>query len=613
MCNIPHVSAGPKNRPRAPERPPGDIRPEGISKWLADAPDFDLLLGMARYGADLRHTAKPSQGTAPNRVERRHEQTISAQLTKELELGWLTTTPPFPGAESTRNAPIFAKDEPGKVRRLTDYSDRDAHGRMQGANALVDKESLGDAPMDRPLQLARAVRRLWRATGRTPVMLVRDISKAYRRIAVRSEDIPHLHTVWNGVHMWDTRLPFGHAAAAHHCCKLTAAIAAALTQRMNGNAEALAYVDDFIIVSDPLHAKAAEALLHEMLADIGMPITPEKAEASGTWSSTADWIGYTHDTVRRTHALRDGKVPELRERIRAAMQASSVTQPALATLRGKLNHVANIHHPARAHMQALHRAARAGDGRTARMTDEAKRELQWWDKALDWMPSQAKMADVPHAYSKCLATDASLSGLGAVLHETRGNSRALATPVARLAAPFPHRAEPKHMMTLEAIAVLIAICEWGAGLRGSTIWLQLDNQALVFALRRGRSKCPATNAVLQDIFVALIRFQLQICPFHVRSEDNEQADELSRQWEPCRSTCAQLQSGLTDASSALLNTHSSQIRDPTKRPRGIGCDSLDEPGSRRKKQCAHQPSSRSHSADTLQQRTQWAAQASKQH
>ena len=81
---------------------------------------------------------------------------------------------------------------------------------------------------------------------------VRDISKAYGRIAVNPADIPHLHTVWQGVlHIWDTRLPLGHAAAAHHCCKLASAIARAFSKKMAGKAHALAYVDDFI---DPRHA-----------------------------------------------------------------------------------------------------------------------------------------------------------------------------------------------------------------------------------------------------------------------------------------------------------------------------------------------------------------------
>jgi len=593
----PLTSAGPKNRPRAPDTPPGDIRPEGISKWLADAPEFELLLDMAVHGADLRHTSPPTYGRAENLVLPHHEDEIARQLANELAKGWLTTQPPTGDARRTRNAPIFAKDEPGKVRRLTDYSDRDHLGRMRGANAVVDKQTLGEAPMDRPLQLARAVVQLKQNTGRTPVLLVRDISKAYRRIAVRHADVPHLHTVWRGTHMWDTRLPFGHAAAAHHCCKLTSAIARALTQRMAGKAVALAYVDDFIVVADPTHAAEAERLLMAMLDDIGMPITPEKAAASGTWSTVAQWIGYAHDSERETHSLSPDKVPQLQRLIDDALGAHRLPKARLTTLVGKLNHVANVHHPARAHMQALHRAA-AGNTHNAAIGQQAHEDLVWWKQALKWMPAEAKMSRPPTGNSKCIATDASLSGLGCVLHKTRGNSRRSAKPIAALAAPFVQRAEPKHMMTLEAIAVLVAISEWGRRLSGSTVWLQLDNQALVFAMQRGRSKCPDANAVLQQIFTLMIRFQLQICPFHVMSEDNSQADDLSRLWEPCPSTSALHQNGLTHASAQQLNTYSSKMFRHTKQLPATGQASQLQPACLRMTRCTPARHCRLHSAGT---------------
>ena len=573
MTAVRLAQAGPKNRPRAPNpSPPGDICPEGVAKWLRNERDFALLYEMALYGADLRHTSPPQLGTTRNMVLPQHHAEITRQLRKELDLGWLTVQPPHHAARLTRPAPIFAKEEPGKLRRLTDYSDRDGNGIMRGANAVVNKASLGEAPMDRALDLARVVTSMTSRLERPPVLLVRDISKAYRRIAVRPKDIQHLHTVWEGVHMWDTRLPFGHAAAAHHCCKLTKAIASAFTTLMLGNATALAYVDDFIVVADEQHAAAAEALLSRMLDDIGMPITPEKAAAAGTWACSAEWIGYTHDTARQTHALKPDKIPELRKRILQAKDMGRLPRRQMAILIGKLNHVANVHHPARAHMQALHRAHMRSLASTVDVDLDAQRDLDWWLRALVTMPDEAKMSRSPSDSSWCIATDASLTGIGAALHETRENSRCQAMPVAAIAAPFASRAEPKQMMELEAIAVLAAIHEWGPQLTGEVIWLQLDNQSLVFSLRAGRSKSPRCNDIIGKIFTYMIAYSMQIIPFHVMSEQNEQADALSRQWEPCPAYCKLDHSTPTIAFEERQHLSNLPIQVRTKPPCGIGLD-----------------------------------------
>jgi hypothetical protein len=223
------------------------------------------------------------------------------------------------------------------------------------------------------------------------------------------------------------------------------------------------------------------------------------------------------------------------------------------------------------------------------------------------------MSRSPHSNSLCIATDASLTGIGGVLHETRGNSRRSLTPLAAWAAPFPQRAEPKQMMTLEAIAVLVAITEWGGRLRKQTVWLQLDNQALVFAMQRGRSRCPTTNAVLQDIFTLLIKFQLQVCPFHVKSEDNGQADDLSRLWEPCPATSTLHPRGLTAASKQHLHTHDWLTKALTKRQQDIGYGSPAARGSHQGRSCTQHHSSSSHSAAICLNNRQWAAPAFKQH
>ena len=303
----------------------GELRPEGITKWLSGQDDYELLLDLATHGADLMYKGTPPPGTFPNRVPADQEGEVTAQIAAEVNRGWLIPLPAHINL-GTPNAPLQIRQETAKIRRITDYSHVVA-GVKQGVNAHVDMDRLGEAPMSRSLDLARAVRRIRsmthhdqacpraaRAKGAESdaVLLVRDVSKAFRRIGVRRKDIPSLHFRWNGQSYLDTRLPFGHAASAHYCCKLTAAVAKALTTRMEGEAIFLAYVDDFIIVSKPAFANKAEIMFQQCMMDIGLPISESKACESGSWCAAATWIGFSHDTTRMSHSLPTAKRDDLR-------------------------------------------------------------------------------------------------------------------------------------------------------------------------------------------------------------------------------------------------------------------------------------------------------------
>jgi len=464
---------------------------------------------------------------------------VTAQVEKELALGWLTTSRPHPEAERLMNAPIFAKQEPGKVRRLTDYSAKDENGVKRGVNGIVDASALGDAPMHRPLDLARAVHRHTSDTA-PPLMLVRDLSKAFRRIGVRRVDVAALHTIWNGQHIWDTRLPFGHAASAHYCCKLSGAVAQALTRRSQGQATVLAYVDDFVIISTPDYAQQAEADFCECMADLGLTITAAKAEQAGSWSTKATWIGYLHDAVERTHSLPPGKLEELQQLLTEAITKGAWQRSKLQTLLGKLNFVANVHTIGRAYMRNLYTAVNQLTPWIV-LERAAVEDLRWWHDHLPKMREKACMRRKPSVDTDwCIATDASLTGTGYALYDTRKAAKLMHEPFMALAQPFASRAEPRQMMELEALAVKQAFDTWAPILAGRTIWVQLDNLGLVYALRSGRSHSPTSNAVIQHIMGVAVEHDIQFFTYHVHSQENSHADALSRLWERSKPTQTQL-------------------------------------------------------------------------
>lgn len=542
--------------PRAPSCPgcgqvhPGDLCPAGVSKWMTSSPFYAELMKMAQCGVSLNVAEFVPFVPRVNRVPNCHVEVVSQKISDELERGWLVPVPfhDLPHELRWAAAPLQIVEEPTKMRLVTDYSYVQG-GMKLGINGKVDVASLGEAYMHRCADVAGAVHRLAR-DGHTPVLLVRDLSKAFRRLGVEEADVPMLHTEWNGLHMWDTRLPFGHAASAHAVCLLTRAIALEVTRRCRGSAECLCYVDDFVLVARPDFAEQAQLCLESLLRDLNLPVSEAKARESGSWSTSVVWIGYSHDTVLRTHAVSPAKLQQLMEELQMVQrQPRDVSVKFLRSMIGRMNHAANVCSPCRAFVRSLHSLVAAADRAELEfvsLSAEVIRDVHWWLEFLPDMPLLAPMRTPPNLAMPCVATDASLTGGGAVFHSslrmTVGGDvprwrhmakipASAASVEAALGFGFAVNGKPEHMALLEATAAYVAVREWRrSGLieKGSRFWLQLDNEALVHALRAGRARDWQLNCVIKRLLALCVRDGLRVYPFHVYSQDNEVADRISR-------------------------------------------------------------------------------------
>lgn len=257
--------------------------------------------------------------------------------------------------------------------------------------------------------------------GQEPLLLlVRDVSKAFRRIGVRTSQIASLHFRWKGVSYFDTRLPFGHAASAHYCCKLTAAIASALTKKLAGYAIVLAYVDDFILIAKPEVATYVQEVFDQCLKDIGLPISQSKASESGEWSTLATWIGFEHDTHAMTHALPQAKKEAIRDQLTTLrwlhQKGVSLHGMEVKSMCGKLSHIATVFTAGRAFLTHLMKTHTEKHTYSVRLSEEAAAELDWWIAAIEVMPTVATMRKAPCEWSDpAIISDASLTGHGALL------------------------------------------------------------------------------------------------------------------------------------------------------------------------------------------------------
>ena len=477
------------------------------------------------YGPDAG--AHIELGPYPNRVPDEYVAEVTRQVEDERRKGWLRQVAPPPHAT---NAPIQVAVQPHKVRRITDYSNRGPTGAMRGVNRWVQHGLLPHPEMHSVRDLSRAVHACTRRSDEPPLLLVRDLSKAYRRIAVRPEDWSSLAFKWAGRWYVDTRLPFGHAASAAYCCALSQAICDVLTQRWAGQAYALAYVDDFVLISTPSFAGVAAADLHQCLHDLGLPVSQPKVQHDGEWSTKAEWIGFVHDTVAKTHSLARAK----RDAYISGLETVATGWPQVPLhewdqVIGRLSHVASAFTPARAIIAEMLRMV-TKRGRMVRISVGALPLLRWWKNFLTNMPRAAPMVRAPSPNDPAVTSDASLWGLGwakfrNLFDATYGGQEDVEW------AGWAHvcgRRQPGDMTLLEAWAALRAVQSAAdLGVTGP-LWCGVDNVALEWALRKGRSKSLRVNRVVMRALFAAAEAGLHIFPFRVSTSQNWVADRLSR-------------------------------------------------------------------------------------
>jgi len=493
---------------------------------------FEEVLALARHGLDMRHEGALPQGRYENKVPQHLHEEVTRQLKDEVVRGWLEEIPAE--AATAANAPLLAKQEPNKVRLLLDFSNRNANGNMRGVNALVSDEALPQAPMARPRDLARAVRKLRDRYGVPPVQLVRDLSAAFKRLGVRKEDTHALHIEWEGRHYAALRTPFGHRTSCAATCRLTTAVGEVLTERMGGAAYYHWYVDDANVLCTPQYAVEAEALLLECLADLGLPLSAQKAAQAGPWATTANWIGFSHDTVAETHALTREKQQqlqlELQGVLQAALWAKTVSRIAFRRLVGRLSHAATVFTAGRAFLVPMFEMLQQ-TGAQLTVTAAARADCAWWAEFLPQMPAVAAMRRPATESDEAWVTDASLTGLGGARYASLSDALAHINPLEAFAMPLEKRHEPKEMMTLEAWAAELAVSRWAHHASGRAVHLVVDNEGLAACITAGRSRAAPANAHLRRTLLHAAKADVQLYSHPVPSAQNGAADALSRLWE----------------------------------------------------------------------------------
>ena len=282
----------------------------------------------------------------------------------------------------------------------------------------------------------------------------------------------------------------------------------------------LPYVDDFLLIAATRRdAFRCRERAQQVLDYLGITRHPEK----GWWEPTQrlEHLGLDVDTAAGLFRVPPRKLDDLERQAReirglASREARLVPCRLLAGFIGFAQSVQLACPPARFFLRSLHdvlSTRTSWDGRV-RLSRQAQRDLQWWQRV--------RSADVGRAIwqepeQSTLHSDASKLGWGVMLDEM--------VPAHGMWRP---RDRSRHITYLELLAVHRGLQTFLDRLRGRSVLLWEDNQAVVHILSNLTSRSPELMALLRRIWWLLDSAGVDLRVRYIPTDENSMADALSR-------------------------------------------------------------------------------------
>lgn len=349
--------------------------------------------------------------------------------------------------------------------------------------------------------------------GRGCLIFKRDLKRAYRQFPVDPTDYHLLGYEWNGDFYIDVVLPMGLRMAAMAGQRVTSGVSYIYT-----GYDVINYLDDFIEVSLPAAADEAFEFCGRTLSRLGLEESLEKACSPST---RVICLGVEFDTVNMTMAVTQERLHELELLLQQWSHKLSATKRELQSLIGKLSFVTKCVRQSRLFLTRLLDLLRtvSRNHHHLNLNREFHRDLEWWQRFLRVYNGVSVIGyylwSEPDAV---FSTDACLSGCGGL---SAGEYFHTEFP-SFILQEFPH------IHHLELIAIVLAVRLWGHLWSGLRVRVYCDNKAVAHALNTGRVKDPLLARGLRELWFNLAVVGCELRAVHLSSEQNRDADLLSR-------------------------------------------------------------------------------------
>lgn len=277
------------------------------------------------------------------------------------------------------------------------------------------------------------------------------------------------------------------------------------------------YVDD-LVGSEKEYDTAVDAYntLGVMFDYLGVQESPEKAVPPTT---EMEFLGNLLNSVHMMISVTPDRLQELERELEEWSVTINVTRRQLESIIGKLQFVCNCIRAGRLFLNRLLNFLRGTiRGRQYTMPLQAKKDIEWWRKALEKFPGTSLMwfesFEIPDAI---IATDSSLQGAGGVCGKQ----------FYRIKYPLTF-AQGCSIVHLELWALIIGIKIWLEQLKNKKVVVHCDNQAVAQLINSGRARDQILQQGLREVCYLAAVGEFEILAQFIPGVDNRLPDFLSR-------------------------------------------------------------------------------------
>ena len=461
-----------------------------------------------RYGSPLR-SATANMPSATQQPEVINDY-LSKELARNRFIGPFEIDEVPAGIHISRFGVIPKGHNTGKWRLITDLSF--PHG-------LSVNDGIDPALCSLTYTSVEKVSLIISEVGGTPLLAKIDIESAYRLVPVHPSDRRLLGVQWCGRTYVDPILPFGLRSAP----KVFNAVADALQWylKQSGIPHIEHYLDDFIIIApnDVALCQGYVDTLNRVCSKLGVPIAEHKRDGPTTCLT---FLGIEIDTVQGQLRLPLDKLRHLLTTVQSWQCRRTCTRKELESLIGLLNHACKVVRSGRSFLRRmldlLHAVHRPPNSTIPiRLNLSFRSDLAWW---LTFLPTWNGISYLfpPNKLPQChLTTDASGSwGCGA-WHLSSW-----------FQLQWSLESQDLTIAEKELIPIILACAAWGQRWGRTQVICHCDNQVVVTALQSRTSKAKGIMHMIRCLAFIEARLECSLRAMYVSTQDNDLADDLSR-------------------------------------------------------------------------------------
>jgi hypothetical protein len=341
-----------------------------------------------------------------------------------------------------------------------------------------------------------------------------DLKDGFLHVPIAVDDRDLLGFCWKGCYYRFTRLPFGLCVSPYIFAKLVRPV---VTYLRSLGLRVVAFVDDFILMSESSSFTDHCDLVLDTLGDLGWSINFEKSEIQA--KTCAIYLGHKITSCGMSGypeiAVTAARIRKLKRTIRRVLTRETIVARQLASFAGQCVAMAAVVLPAKLLLRACYRLLKTKNHWSSLLVinKEVRGELQWW---LQYVQDWNVCPIVVRPVQLQLVTDASHIAWGATLGTLKASGQ------------WNRRLACQSSNYREIMAILLAIQTFQDILKDKAVQILTDNAtALAYIINKGGPSKALTD-VATAIWVLCTDLNIQIQVAHIKGVDNTEADRLSR-------------------------------------------------------------------------------------